>query len=848
MPGSPSEEKLKKRIKKLEDKLSKCEWEASAYKEREELLTGLIEECPQGILVHNNLRPLFLNQRFAEIHGYTTHEILEMNTILPLIAFSDRFRLSGHTPARLRMRKTPLQENYHGVRKDGSSIILDNRVALVNWDGQPGIQLTVFELPDEAKKKEWLASDIRQLTGMIEEIPYGVCRFDPAEGAKFQVANRAFLEMFNIGSEKQLSTLKWYDLFPNQMDLDKLSTEMEEQKSISGYEIVMQKTDGTLLWAEISAWARFHEGDDDNSIAYVECIIEDITNWRHMEFDLQEKEVRFRSIIENSPQGILIHKNLEPLFVNQAYGELFGYSQEEILDLETILPLIAPSDRERIEKYNEARQKGESAPIQYEFQGQQMDGSLVWLDSWGTEVNWKGEVAVQETIFDISYRKRAERALLKAKQDLESANSKLTDMNNQLEKAISKANEMGMISDKANTAKSEFMTNVTHQFRKPLNIIIGMIDLLLNTRLNIKQLEYVKTVQKNADTLLALLNDILDFSKIKEENMELESIEFDLKTTLEDVAGIMEPKAREKKLQFACLVHNDIPSPVRGDPWRLRQVLINLINNAIKFTDEGEVIVRASMRSETDEEAVIAIAVSDTGSGIPTNEQNDFLNSFSQMDEENLQKYGGIWLGLAISKQIVEMMGGKITLESIEGKGSSFRFTAVFKKVSAERLASVVLPMDIKGKRILVADANSINLEILCGYLKLWECRYKAVSTAKEALSFIRNAFAEGDPFHVAIISHMPPELDGEALGTEIQNEPNLAGTSMIMLTSKGERGDAARVRDIGFSGYFVQPVKSEILFDCLMTILGETEDNKNKIFITRHTLAESKMRIGFKG
>jgi len=378
--------------------------------------------------------------------------------------------------------------------------------------------------------------------------------------------------------------------------------------------------------------------------------------------------------------------------------------------------------------------------------------------------------------------------------------------------------------------------------------VLGMTGLLLDSALTPEQRDYAETVQASGDGLLQIINDILDFSKIEAGGLELESIDFDLRTTLEDVSDMLAQKVHQKGLDVACLVHPDVPTWMQGDPGRLRQILLNLVSNAVKFTEKGEVVVRVSLDEENDTHATVQFAVTDTGIGIPADHLNRLFKSFSQADASTTRKYGGTGLGLAISKRLCEMMDGEMGVESEDGKGSTFWFTAVLEKQPQRQEALQVLPADILGKRILVVDDNATNRELLSAYLESWGCQFHAASGAQEALCMLRQAVDTGKPFDLVILDHMMPEMDGEALGRAIKTDPALKETVLVMLTSWGRRGDAARMKEIGFSAYLTKPVKHSQLFDCLVTVLGEepgrAKEDKKPPLVTRHSLAEAKRRV----
>lgn len=659
-------------------------------------------------------------------------------------------------------------------------------------------------------EKEAIATEQTLLRTLIDNLSDYIHAKD-LDG-RFLAGNAAFARRVGLEGPDQLAGKSDSDLFPPELAKryhDEEQTMIRTGEGLHNHE-ALTDDEGQERWVVTN---RSLLRDAKGQIIGFVGIGRDITAQKRVEEALQQERILLRTVIDNLPDGIYAKdRNCRKTLSNladlhnvgvQSESEVLGKDDFDLYPKE-VAEKFSADDRTVI-------QLGQPVLNREEYL-LSMDGHERWLltskvplrDEKGTIV---GLVGVGR---DITERKYAEGMLHQQAELLRLQAEELTA-----------ARESAL---EASRLKSEFVANMSHEIRTPLNGIIGMTSMLFSTDLSSEQLEYAEIVRQSGEALLTVVNDILDFSKIEAGKLSIEKYDFDLVAVVEGAIEILAPRAQEKGLELGCFLDHDVLHAVRGDAGRVRQVMVNLIGNAIKFTERGEVMVSVVAEEQTEHHVKIRFAVTDTGIGISEEGISRLFRPFSQENGSTTRKYGGTGLGLTISKQLVELMGGTIGVESQQGKGSTFWWIATFEK---QPMGLIPAPprKNLAGLRCLIVDDNETNRKIVHHYVISWGLSNGSADNGMRALELLHQAVEQGRPYDLAILDMQMPEMDGVQLAAEIKADPTLAHTRLILLTSLGHR-KSTTLQEAGFCAGLTKPIRQSQLFDCIANVMRDTLDD----------------------
>ena len=765
--------------------------------------------------------------------GYRPEEIIDKVYFYELFPEEDRDS-QKETIFKLIQEKTIIK-NHITVTKTKDGRILwksTNAFPLLNKDGTlRGYWGAHTDITALKKAEDKLLEKERHFMNTIYSSVDPILLID--KNSKFLDCNDAMARMLGYKNKQEILQSDVVELSTplqpdgkNSFDKAKEILQLAMNKGFIRLEWMCLCANGEELATEISVTPVVHAG---KSMIY--CVFRDISEIKKNEQNLLLKSIALDQIKDNV---IITDINGVIKFVNKSQSETFGIPKDELLGNTTEIYNIMETRIDNAEKIVD------DAVWSNEILLVNKDGIKLNMEC-HTQIIYddNGEsIGLCRIARDITERKEMESLMFEA--------------NQQLGEAVTKAEEMVIKADVANKAKSEFLANMSHEIRTPMNGIIGMNGLLLETELNEEQRQYAELVKNSGESLLALINDILDFSKIEAQKIELEILDFDLNSLLDDLAPTLAVTAHKKGLELLYSVAPNVPTMLRGDPGRLRQILVNLASNAIKFTHEGEVAIHVKViqdkqhKPDTNKTAnsspstLLHFSVIDTGIGIPTDKINLLFEKFSQLDSSTTRKYGGTGLGLAISKKLAEMMGGEIGVISNEGKGSEFWFTARLGIQPGMIEEKIALTNELVESRIIIVDDNTSNRQILTKQLKNWGIRSANVANGNTAIQTLLEAQENKDPFSIALIDMQMDGMDGETLGKTIKADSRLAKTRMVMLIPLGTKIDNTRLSKIGFSSYLSKPVNINDLRKILSLVIKNNSKSSCKV-ISSNNLNEKK-------
>jgi PAS domain S-box-containing protein len=780
-----------------------------ALRAREQLFRSILENAQIGISVFGiHLREHFCNRAMREMLGYTEEELSHLEKWDEITHPDDRVSCAERYTALLQGKheKDEYEQRFFG--RDGRIVVVNGRFTLLR--GATGKPEHVVALTEDITERRRAAEALREseqlFRSIFENAQIGI-GFFKIDGQEHR-SNRALHEMLGY-TEEELSRLEqWDEIVPleDRAAGAKRYAELQQGKrEKDAWEQRFIHRDGRMVLGN----GRFQLlRDAAGKPQYVVALTEDITERKRAEEKLRASEQLFRSIFENAQIGISVYSVADAQYLtNRALHEMLGCTQEDLSSVEKWDQIVHPDERASgAQRYAELLQ-GKRDNDEWEQRFVHRDGRIVIADgrfSVLRDPEGKPQYVLNMTE-DITDRKLAEAELVTAK-----------------EAAVA-----------ATRAKSDFLANMSHEIRTPMNAILGMTHLALKTELTPKQRDYLTKTKAAAQSLLGIINDILDFSKIEAGKLDIEKTDFRLEDVLENVSSVVSQKAHDKNLEFLIAAQQDLPPNLVGDPLRLGQILINLVNNAVKFTEHGEILVTVALAGKVLDRVNLKFSVRDTGIGMTPEQSARLFQAFSQADSSTTRKYGGTGLGLSISKRLVEMMDGNIWVESKYDAGSAFHFTAWFGVGSGEAKRKLLIP-DIAGIRVLVVDDNQQAREILIDSLKGLALRAELASSGEDAIRELAATDSQ-DPYQLVMMDWHMPGMDGLEASRIIKRGGRLKHIPKIVMVTAFEREDIrTQAEEMGIDGYLLKPVTPSTLYDTLVELFGVVGDKTELTRVTR--------------
>jgi len=763
----------------------------------ENVMEGIFQTSPDG-------HYLSANPMLAKIYGYDSSDDL-------IRAISDITHQLYVAPGRRDEFIRLIQgegivsrfesQVYH---KDGRVIWISENARAVR-DEKGDVQYyegTVEDITDRKRAEEALRDSEVLYHSLVESLPQNIFRKD--RQGRFTFANKRFCSIIGRSPEEIIGTTD-FDYFPAELAAKYQRDDQRVMETREPFETVEENRTPDRGTSHVQV-VKTPLYDAFGNVIGVQGMFWDVTERKKMEEALAYERDLLRALLDNIPDNIYFKdRQCRFLKIGKSLAELFGLKNPEEAVGKTDFDFFSKEHAQAAYEDEQLIMRSGHPIIGKTERETWRDGRRAWILT--TKMPYRNREGEIVGTFGVS-------------KDI--TRLKVTEL--ELAKARDSALESARL-------KSAFLANMSHEIRTPMNGIAGMTSLLLDTGLSDEQRDYAQTIRSSADALLTIINDILDFSKIEAGKLEVEAINFDPLDTVESTVALLAERADTKGIELGAITAAEVPRLLRGDPGRIRQVLTNLLGNALKFTERGEVVVRVTREEATGSDVVLRFTVTDTGIGIAPDAQATIFQAFTQADVSLTRKYGGTGLGLAISKQLVELMGGQVGFHSSPGKGSTFWFTVRLSKPPADatdfRRAK---PFDLEGVRVLVVDDSASGRRILEQQTAIWRMRPESVGSAAEALSALRRGVEKGEPFEVAILDFVMPEMDGLTVAREIRADPALRRTRLVMITGVGMHHEIQSWRESGIDAYLVKPVRQSRLQECLGAALsGSIPDTSSR-------------------
>ena len=762
-----------------------------ALLESEIKFKSFAEQSIVGMYLLQNGVFIYVNPRFAEMFGYTVEECLRDLPFKKLVYPEDLANVTEQIRRRTAGEIDFVHYSFRGVKKNGQIFDVEIYGSSSIYKGRTAAAGTILDVTKRREMENTLRENEALQRQLMENLPVGLIIVDPIT-RNIESVNEAAAAMFGAAIDNIVGHRCHAFLCPAD---EGACPVCDLGNDVDNAERLMVRADGSRCPVLKTVKRVKIQGREK----LLECFV-DITQRKQAEAALKASEERFRAMVEFLPDPYSeIDLAGKILFVNQAFLSETGYSGEELLGNNFRMLLDDRNIKRSARSYRDIFKTGR--PVRnLELEWISKDGRVVLAEvSVSPMRNVEGNVIGFQSVYrDITERRQMEDALSRAKEAAEVANN----------------------------AKSEFLASMSHEIRTPMNAILGMADLLSETPLTQEQMKFVQVFKEAGENLLNIINDILDISKVEAGQVHLEHIAFDLGEMIERIGDIMSTRAHKKGLELTCHISPEVPMNLMGDPIRLRQVLVNLLGNAMKFTEAGEVLLDVSMAAQTTGDvdrntAELIFSVIDTGIGIPADKAQDIFERFTQADASTTRKYGGTGLGLTISKSLVELMGGKIAVDSEEGKGSVFFFTIPF-ALQTEPLVADSCLEDLMGRRGLIIDDNATNRLIVREMLTGWGATSTSVDNGPSGITALQEAQTSHQPYDFVVLDYQMSAMDGLTTASEIRKDPGLSSTAIIMLSSSYPQAEIMEARKLGIDHFLYKPVKRNDLRDAICSALGK--------------------------